>query len=185
MLIVEVGVKRRKLSNLVRLDKYSNLEERTLFDFVDIDTGYEMVSKYMHQRCYMGDFYDYQTAMNMIDSNSSIKPNMKTKLKAVLNGVQYYHGVDKFIRKYVEGGGKEETVKAHIKRLENLGINPGTLSRRDKGGFLLPDGGRVLPSIFTMIDRMRDIEKNNKDHPEKVFELMGFSGFETISSKDW
>lgn len=173
VLRVEVALKRRNLSNLVRRDKYSNLEERTLFDFVDIDTGYEMVSKYMHQRCYRGDFYDYQTAMNMIDSNNSIKPNMKTKLKAVLNGVQYYHGVDKFIEKYVEGGGKEETVKSHISRLEDLGINPVTISRRDKGGFPLPGGGRVLPSIFTMIDKMHTIEKDNKNHPEKVKELMG------------
>lgn len=37
----------------------------------------------------------------------------------------------------------------------------------------LPGGGRVLPSIFTMIDKMHTIEKDNKDHPEKVKELMG------------
>ncbi len=68
--------------------------------------------------------------------------------------------------------------------MEDLGINPVTISRRDIGGIPLPNGGRVLPSIFTMIDRMRDIEKDNKEHPEKVFELMGFSGFETISAED-
>lgn len=184
VLRVEVGLKRRKLSYLVRQDKYPNIEERTLFDFVDIDTGYEMVSKYMHQRCYRGDIYDYQTAVNMVDNNKSIKTNMKTKLKAVLYGVQYHRGVDKFIKNYVEVGGNEETVKSHIKRLEDLGINPVTISRRDKSGFPLPDGGRVLPSIFTMIDKMHAIEKDNKEHPENVFELMGAGGYEIIESDD-
>ena len=109
---------------------------------------------------------------------------MKTKLKAVLYGVQYHRGVDKFIKNYVDGGGSEETVKSHIKRLEDLGINPVTISRRDKSGFPLPDGGRVLPSIFTLIDKMHAIEKDNKENPEKVFELMGAGGYEIIESDD-
>ena len=105
-------------------------------------------------------------------------------LKSVLYGVQHHHGIDSFIEKYVNDGGKEATVKSYFKRLEDLGINPVTISRRDIGGIPLPNGGRVLPSIFTMIDRMRDIEKDNQEHPEKVFELMGFGGFETISAGD-
>ena len=46
-----------------------------------------------------------------------------------------------------------------------------------------PQRGKLsFQGLFFCLHRMRDIEKNNKDHPEKVFELMGFSGFETISS---
>ena len=140
VLRVEIGLKRRKLSSLVGQKKYSNLEERTLFDFADIDTGYELVSKYMHQRCFRGDFYDYQTAIDMIEGNTDLKPNMKKKLKSVLYGVQYHHGIDNYIEKYVEDGGKEATIKSHFKRLEELGINPVTISRRDTGGIPLPAG---------------------------------------------
>ncbi len=172
VLRVEVGLKKRKLSTLVSQDKYSKLEERTLFDFADIDIGYEMVTKYMRQRCYRGDYYDYNTAMLIIDSNDKLKPSMKMKLKAVLEGVKNYHGVDKYIEHAVADGKKEATIKGYIKRLEELGINPITISKRDKDAYPLPNGGRFLPSILTMIDIIYGIEKDNRDHSEKVIELM-------------
>ncbi len=36
-----------------------------------------MVPKYMHQRCYRGDFYDYQTAIDMIDRMRDIEKDNK------------------------------------------------------------------------------------------------------------
>ena len=172
VLRVEVGLKRRKLSNMVNNAQYSEIKERTLFDFADIDTAYQTVTKYMRQRCYRGNYYDYNTAMNIIDSNEKIKPNMKSKLKDVIEGVKNYHGVDKYIEKAIADGKKEATIKDHIKRLEELEINPVTISKRDKEAFPLPDGGRWLPSIFTIIDKMYAIEKDNMEHPEKAIELM-------------
>ncbi len=93
---------------MVYQDQFPELGERTLFDFVDIDLAHEMVTKYMVQRCYRGDYYDYKTALEMIDSNNQIKTNMKVKLKQVIEGVQYYHGVDKYIEHACSVGKRKE-----------------------------------------------------------------------------
>ena len=175
VLRVEIGLKRPKLSYTVYAKNQPNISERTLFDFADIDLGYKMINKYMSQRCYHGHYYDYKTAMNMIENDDRIKPAMKLRLKKVIEGVAYYKGVDKFIEHALNEGKKEETIKKHLKRLEELEINPVTISRRNKDAFPLPNGGRWLPSIFTWIDKMYAIEKDNKEHPENVMELMGIT----------
>lgn len=170
VLRIEVALKRRKLSNMVHQKKYSTITERTLFDFANIDIGYEMVKKYMMQRCYQGHFFDYHTALQLIDKNDNIKPAMKSKLKEVIVGVKEYQGVDKYIEHAITEGKKATTIKKHIKRLEEIGINPVTISKRDKEACQLEGGGRFLPSIYLIIDKIYSIEKENRDYPEKAFE---------------
>lgn len=168
VLRIEVALKRRKLYNAVRSEKHPDISQRTLYDFADIDYGYEIINYYLHQRCYRGDYYDLNTALKCIDYNNLLKPGMKEKLKKDVRSIKEYQGVDSYIS-HAESKGKKETIRKHLRILEDCNINPVTISRREKNAVQLHDGGYWLPSLFTIIDLRFKIEKNGmKDYLQEI-----------------
>lgn len=172
---VEVGFFKAKL-NAKKYDKKAmDIDDRVLFDFVNIDFSHDEVIKYIKKLTFSGHYFDYKTACRIIDDTTLYSNNIKTKLKNLLRNIKEYKGYDHYLNYAKKQGFKEATIKSYIKKLEALDINPVTLSKRERNAYHLDGGIYFLPSILTMIDKMYEIEKDNSIHPENVIDSMNLS----------
>lgn len=106
---------------------------RTLDEFVNGNYEYENLNYYMKRIIGEGNYYEYDTAIDIIN-NSNLKNNMKQKLIKVIKHVSKRQGIANFLKAVEEGKitdcGKLSSAKSYLKQLHEMGINPVTLSRR-------------------------------------------------------
>lgn len=135
LLRFEVQAQKRKIHNLKNKEQAkTGLEiERTLDEFVNGNYEYENLNYYMKRIIGEGNYYEYDTAIDIIN-NSNLKNNMKQKLIKVIKHVSKRQGIANFLKAVAKGiitdCGKLTTAKDYLKRLHEMGINPVTLSRR-------------------------------------------------------
>lgn len=154
---IEVQVKKRKLNTLV---KKFGLKGRELQYLVTPEIERYVLDYYVNRLTGKGLYVTYDRAMNIID-NSGYTKNKKEHLKKVIEAVAKKHGIAKVLEQ-VENGkitdlGKLKTVKGYLKEIQELGINPVTISARmnvPKQTLKNQSGGKDLSEkiLFSLVD---------------------------------
>lgn len=154
---IEVQVKKRKLNTLVT--KFG-LKGRELQYLVTPEVERYVLGYYVNRLTGKGFYVTYDRAMNIID-NSGYTKNKKEHLKKVIEAVAKKHGIAKVLEQ-VENGkitdlGKLKTVKGYLKEIQELGINPVTISARMNVPKMIlknQSGGKDLSEkiLFSLVD---------------------------------
>ena len=131
---LEIQVQRRRINYLIN-KKDSTVEERLLKDVMDIAVEEKELSYYFSKVIGGGLYFTYSNAIKLIQ-NKKFKADKELRLCKVIKYVAKYHGISKFLDKVKDGTitdcGKLSTVQNYIRELQNMGINPVTISRRDE-----------------------------------------------------
>ena len=131
---LEIQVQRRRINYLI--DKAdSTVEERLLKDVMDVDVEEKELSYYFSKVIGGGLYFTYPNAIQLIQ-NSKFKADKRLRLYKVIYYVEKHHGISKFLDRVKDGTitdcGKLSTVQDYLRDLQNIGINPVTISDKDE-----------------------------------------------------
>ena len=130
---LEIQVQRRINYLINKTD--STVEEGLLKDVMDVDVEEKELSYYFSKVIGGGLYFTYPNAIQFIQ-NSKFKADKKLRLCKVIDYVAKYHGISNFLDKVKDGTitdcGKLKTVQGYLRDLQNMGVNPVTISRRDE-----------------------------------------------------
>ena len=131
---LEIQVQRRRINYLINKTE-STVEERLLKDVMDVDVEEKELNYYFSKVIGGGLYFTYPNAIQLIQ-NSKFKADKRLRLCKVIDYVVKYHGVSNFLDRVKDGTitdcGKLSTVRDYLRDLQNMGINPVTISRRDE-----------------------------------------------------
>ncbi len=131
---LEIQVHRRRINYLIGKDS-NTVEERLLKDVMDGVVEEQELSYYFSKVIGGGQYFTYTNAIQLIQ-NSKFKADKRQKLCKVIGYVAKYHGISIFLDRVKDGTitdcGKLKTVQGYLRDLQNMGINPVTISRRDE-----------------------------------------------------
>lgn len=129
---IEIQVKKNKLN---ALNRKHGVHGREFHKMPIPEYEAEILSYYINQLTGTGHYVTHDRAKKMID-DYDCKPSKKTKLKKLLYLISQYQSVKTVLDK-VESGeitelGAFSTVQSYIREIQNMGINPVTISRNMK-----------------------------------------------------
>lgn len=143
VLRIEFQVKKSKLNALVA--KFG-LYGRYLECLATPDVEEYVLTHYTKALTATGTYVTYSTAKRIID-NSSYTSTKKNKLKKLINAIMKKHSIAKVLKEIEDGTitdlGKLSTVKTYLCEIQQLGINPVTISTRME---------KALPASFVVTD---------------------------------
>uniref|UniRef100_UPI0040570003 hypothetical protein n=1 Tax=Acetatifactor sp. TaxID=1872090 RepID=UPI0040570003 len=155
MLDMTVDLYKRKLKEL---SKWMEVEKRNVKSY---DAKMEEIEQYIWQYYIStiagtGDYYSFKDAEDIIEKDSC-KRKEKEIYYTILKGVQAYKGIEQFLShvedkepryEYMNTLTKLSTAKSYILKLEEKGINPVCISRRNSR---IRDGKQMMPNILKCI----------------------------------
>lgn len=173
---IEVQVKKNKLNYLV---SKHGLIGRELHYLISPEIEEDVLISYVKALTGTGTYVTYDQAMKTIDESSYTKAKKKC-LKNVIEAVAKKHGIAKVLEQ-VENGtitdlGKLPTVKQYLRDIQDMGINPVTISARmgvpkqtlknQSGGKDLSE--RVLPNLVDILSAYGDEIKDYQQHGKPI-----------------
>ena len=168
---IEIAFKKNKLKYEVKTDE--RVDARTLSEFLyDPTVCQDAVITYLDKIVYSGTYYDINTAKKMIDK-LNISDIMKKRYKDTLVNIRKHKGIKQYLDFLDSTGGapKPSTVKKYLKDINDYGINPLTLSTREKNAFYDESSRSYwLPSLQYLV---RMYSKHELDDPiDSLIELV-------------
>lgn len=124
ILRIEVQCNKSKTDYLKRKN---NFETKEVHNYLTLEESRHQIMCYYKKCIRTGKYYNLNKAKKIIDDNKELSTRTKNKLKTTLDLINQCRSIAKARERFV---GTKETFNNHLKKLDDLNINPVTIPER-------------------------------------------------------